>query len=143
MRLVDEGVAPAETELDAIGWMFATAEHVARKYGARVLSLVRTTAHALMELIDGVLARNQRNMPWLLAAAELIPPEWSSALMKAAGNVGLGVGAAALRDKLSSYGVGADMVGYVEQELNREGLSLGALAHPPKLATFASFAQPK
>jgi len=30
------------------------------------------------------------------------------------------------------------MVGLVEQELNREGLSMGVLAHPPRLTTFAT-----
>jgi hypothetical protein len=115
MRLVDEHVPPTQGEVDAIGWMFALAE---------------------------VLARSHRNMPWLLAAAEYLPPEWKSGLAKiagVAGNVGLSVGAAALRSKLDSLGIGGDMVGLVEQELNREGLTMGVLAHPPKLTTFASF----
>ena len=30
------------------------------------------------------------------------------------------------------------MVALVEQELNREGLTMGVLAHPPKLPTFAN-----
>ena len=30
------------------------------------------------------------------------------------------------------------MVGLVEEELNREGLTMGVLAHPPKLTTFAT-----
>jgi len=41
-----------------------------------------------------------------------------------------------LRAKLATLGIGGDMVGLVEEELNREGLSLGALANPPKLAMF-------
>jgi hypothetical protein len=49
------------------------------------------------------------------------------------------VGAAVLRTKLQSYGIGDDMVGLVEEELNREGLTLGALAKPRKLPTIASF----
>jgi hypothetical protein len=143
MRLVDEGIAPAPAEVESMGWMFALAEQAARRYGARALSMVRTTAHAIAEVLDEVLARSQRNMPWLLAAADLIPPEWSSALAKVASNVGLGIGAAALRKKLDSYGIGADMIGYVEEELNREGLSLGPLANPPKLTTFATMADKK
>jgi hypothetical protein len=138
MRLVDEGIAPAPSEVDAMGLMFALAERAAGRYGTRALSMVRTTAHAIAEILDEVLARSQRNMPWLLVAADLIPPEWTSALMKVAGNVGVGIGAAALRKKLDSYGIGGDMVGYVEEELNREGLTLGPLAHPPKFATFAT-----
>ena len=38
----------------------------------------------------------------------------------------------------ASYGIGDDMFGLVEEELNREGLTMGVLAHPPKLTTFAT-----
>ena len=40
--------------------------------------------------------------------------------------------------KLDALGIGGDMVGLVEEELNREGLTMGVLAHPPKLTTFAT-----
>ena len=146
MRLVDDGELPAPSEVDAMGFMFALAEHAARRYGVRALAMVRTTAHAISEVLDEVLARSQRNMPWLLAAAEFMPPEWKSGLAKiagVAGNVGLSVGAAALRSKLASYGIGDDMFGLVEEELNREGLTMGVLAHPPKLTTFAHIAANK
>jgi hypothetical protein len=33
------------------------------------------------------------------------------------------------------------MFGLVEEELNREGLTMGVLAHPPKLPTFATLQQ--
>ena len=141
MRLVDEHVPPTQGEVDAIGWMFALAERAAKRWGSRAIAMVRTTALAIAEVADEVMARTHRNMPWLLAAAEFMPPEWKSGLAKiagVAGNVGLSVGAAALRSKLASYGIGADMFGLVEEELNREGLSMGVLAHPPKLTTFAT-----
>ena len=70
-------------------------------------------------------------MPWLLAAAQLIPPEYRSALAK----IGMNVGASVLRQKLASHGIGDDMFGLVEEELNREGLTLGAIAKPKKLPT--------
>jgi len=145
-NLVEHGILPSAGEVDAMGWLFALAERASRRYGARALAIVRTTARAIANLLDEVLERTHRNMPWLLAAAELMPPEWKSGLAKiagVAGNVGLSVGAAALRKKLSDYGIGDDMVGLVEQELNREGLTMGVLANPPKLATFARFAQPR
>ena len=44
---------------------------------------------------------------------------------------------------ISSYGIGDDMFGLVEEELNREGLTMGVLAHPPKLTTFATMGQRK
>ena len=100
--------------------------------------MVRTTAHAIADLADEVLARAQRNLALEIGGMRLEPPEWVSQLATAAGRVGLDVGAAALRSKLDELGIGDDMFGLVEQELNREGLTLGVLAHPPKLTTFAT-----
>jgi hypothetical protein len=65
-----------------------------------------------------------------------------SALARIAGNVGFNVGSAALRAKLASMGIGGDLFGLVEEELNREGLTMGALAKPPKLAMFSDLARP-
>jgi len=144
MQLVDEGTPPATPEIvEAMGWMLALAEKVARRFGPRALAIVRTTAQAISDLADEAIARQHRNMPWLLAAAELIPAEYRSALIKTAGRVGLNVGASLLRSKLASYGIGEDMVGLVEEELNREGLTLGAVARPKKLPTLANFAVPR
>ncbi len=132
MQLVDEGTAPASAEVvEAIGWLLALAEKVARRYGPRALRIVRTTAQAVADLADEAVARSHRNMPWLLAAAQFIPPEYRSALAK----IGMNVGASALRSKLASHGIGDDMFGLVEEELNREGLTLGAVAKPKKLPT--------
>ncbi|MEO8842504.1 MAG: hypothetical protein ABI704_13100, partial [Kofleriaceae bacterium] len=94
MRLVDEHVPPTQGEVDAIGWMFALAERAAKRWGSRAIAMVRTTAQAIADVADEVLARSHRNMPWLLAAAEYMPPEWKSGLAKiagVAGNVGLSV----------------------------------------------------
>ncbi|MBV8758195.1 MAG: hypothetical protein JO257_12990 [Deltaproteobacteria bacterium] len=143
MRLVDEGAVPAPSEVDAMGWMFALAEQAARRYGLRALSMVRTTAHAIGEVLDEVLARTQRNFALEIGGLRLEPPPFVSALASVAGRVGLDIGAAALRSKLGALGIGADMFGLVEEELNREGLSMGVLAHPPKLTTFATIASNK
>ncbi len=138
MRMVDNGVVPSQLEVDAIGWMFALAESAARRWGSRALAMVRTTAQAIADVADEVLGRTQRNFALEVGGTHLEPPRWMAQLGMVAGRVGMGVGAAALRAKLDALGIGGDMVGLVEQELNREGLSLGVLAHPPKLTTFAS-----
>ena len=137
MRLVDEGAVPAPSEVDAMGWMFALAERAAHRYGMRALSMVRTTAHAIAEVLDEVLANTQRNLALEIGGMKFEAPPFVSALASVAGRVGMDVGAAYLRTKLDALGIGADMVGLVEEELNREGLSLGVFAHPPKLKTFA------
>jgi hypothetical protein len=132
MQLVDNGTAPASPEVvETIGWLLALAESVARRYGPRALRIVRTTAQAIADLADEAAARTHRNMPWLLAAAQFVPPEYRSALAK----IGMHVGASVLRSKLASHGIGDDMFGMVEEELNREGLTMGAVARPKKLPT--------
>jgi hypothetical protein len=141
MRLVDEHVAPTQAEADLIGWMFALAERAARRWGARAIVLVRTTAQAIADLADEVLARGQRNLALEVGGMRLEPPPWMAQIGTAVGRIGLDIGAAALRSKMDALGIGDDMVGLVEQELNREGLSLGLLAHPPKLKTFATLQQ--
>jgi hypothetical protein len=138
MRLVNEGVAPAPSEVEAMGWMFALAELAAHRYGSRAISMVRTVAHAIADVLDEVLARTQRNIALEIGGMRLEPSPWMSALASVAGHVGLDLGAAALRTKLASLGIGDDLVGLVEEELNNEGLTLGVFAHPPKLTTFAS-----
>jgi hypothetical protein len=139
MRLADEGIAPTQAEVEAMGWMFALAERAARRWGTRAIAMVRTTAQAIADLADEVIARApQRNLGIDFEGMHFEAPRWLSQLGMAAGRIGLDVGAAALRSQLDSLGIHDDMVGLVEQELNREGLSLGVLAHPPKLTTFAS-----
>ena len=139
MRLVDQGAAPADAdELEAIAWMLGLAERVARTYGPRALAIVRSTAHAIADLADEVLARTTRNVALELDGMRLEPSPWMSGLARIAARVGFDVGAIALRGKLLSLGVGDEMLGMVEQELNREGLSMGPLARPSRLPTFAT-----
>lgn len=139
MRLVDEGVAPADDwEVEAVAWLLALAEGVSRKYGKRALAVVRSTAQAIADLADDALARTQqqRNIAWPLVASMVSQTPWMSALARIAGRVGMDVGAAALKSKLASLGFTPNTLGVLEDELNREGLTLGGLAKPSRLATF-------
>ena len=136
MKMVEEGAAPASPEVvEAIGWLLAMAEKVARRYGSRAISIVRTTAQAIADLADETLARSQRNVAYEFAGIKLDAPPWLSAL----GRIGADVGTVALRSKLGALGIGADMFGLVEEELNREGLSMGAIAKPHRLPTLENF----
>lgn len=140
MGLVEQGAAPASPEVvEAIGWMLALAEKMARRYGPRAVRIVRTTAQAIADLADEALVRSQRNLSLEIGGMKLEPAPWMSGLARIAGRIGLDVGAVALRSKLASLGIGADMFGLVEEELNREGLTLGAIARPPKLPTLENF----
>lgn len=139
VRLVEHGIPPADEEtFDSIGWMLALAERVARKYGQQALAIVRHTAMAIAEVADEALARAQRNVALEIGGMRLEPAPWVSMFARIAGRVGMDVGAVALRTKLASLGIGDDMIGLVEEELNREGLSLGELAKPRRLPTLAN-----
>lgn len=139
LELVEEGIAPAdEGTIDLMAWFLALAESVARNYGSRAVAIVRSVAQGVADLADEALARAQRNLALEYGRTRFEAPRWVSALASVAGRVGLGVGSAALHAKMNALGIGPDIVGLVEQELNREGLTLGVLANPPRLATFAT-----
>lgn len=142
MRLVDEGAVPAPADVEAMGWMFALAQLAARRYGPRMIKMVRTVAHAVADVLDEVLARGPRNFALDIGGTRFEPTPWMSALAGAASHIGLDLGATALRAKLASMGIGDDLVDLVEEELNNEGLTLGVLAHPPKLSSLGMI-QPK
>lgn len=139
MQLVEEGTPPASAEvIEAIGWLLGLAEKMAKRFGPRAISIVQTTAQAVADLADEAIARSQRNLSLEIGGLKLSPAPWMSGLARIAGRIGLNVGAAALQTKLAALGVGPEMIGLVEDELNREGLSLGPLATPKKLPTFGA-----
>ncbi|HEX7841473.1 MAG TPA: hypothetical protein VF469_28565 [Kofleriaceae bacterium] len=129
--LVETGTPPSdERTVDAMGWFFATAEQVARAYGARALTIVRTTAQAIADLLDDVLARQQRNLSFEINGTSFKVPSWVSGLGSLVGRIGLDVGAVALAPKLAAMGITGSMLQLVEEELNVDGLTLGPLAKP-------------
>jgi len=142
MKLVDEGAAPADaTEIDAMGWLLALAERAAHRYGTRAIAIVRSTAEAVADLADQALARAQRNLAVEVGGTTFRSTPWLSALGRATANIGLDVASVAARAELAHLGVGDDVTSVVEQELNKQGLTLGTLARPPRMPTFERFAK--
>ncbi|HEU4729265.1 MAG TPA: hypothetical protein VFT22_15295 [Kofleriaceae bacterium] len=149
-RLIDDGDAPAPREIDAIGLLFALAERAARRYGTRALSIVRTAARAVADVLDAILAR--RNAHIDIGGFRFDTPRWLDETAGALGDVGLDVGSAVLRSKLEGLdlpglvglpGGTSALVGLLESRLQERGRTLGQFAHPPELATFAKFAAPR
>jgi hypothetical protein len=136
--LVEHGKPPADRDtVNAMGWFLATAERVAHGYGLRALTIVRTTAHAVADLVDDVLAARQRNLSFEIGGTSFELPSWLSSAGSLAGKIGLNLGAAYVAPKLAALGVTGQMVDLVEQELNAEGLTLGPIAKPTKSFTSA------
>ncbi|HEY0388997.1 MAG TPA: hypothetical protein VGC71_11195 [Gaiellales bacterium] len=149
-RLLEDGAVPAPREIDAMGFLFAIAERAAHRYGTRAVGIVRTAARALADVLDAVLAR--RNAHIDIGGLRFDTPQWLDDTADALGNVGLGVGSALLRSKLDVLdlpgliglpGGTSAVLGLLESELQHKGRTLGDLAHPPQLATFAKFATPR
>jgi hypothetical protein len=130
--LIQSGTLPSdERTVDAVAWFFAQAESVARSYGARALNIVRTSAQAVSNLIDDILAQQHpRNLSFGIGGTNYEIPSWLTDAGKVAGKIGLGVGALYYAPQLAALGITGPMVKLVEEELNAEGLSLGALAKP-------------
>jgi hypothetical protein len=146
-RMLDDGAVPAPKEIDAMGLLFALAERAAQRYGTRAIGIVRTAARALADVLDAILAR--RNAHIDIGGLKFDTPQWFDDTAGAVGNVGVGVGSAYLRSKLAALDLpkliglpgGTDaIIGLLENELQQKGRTLGDVAHPPQLATFAKFA---
>lgn len=149
-RMLDDGAIPAPREIDAMGLVFALAERAAHRYGTRAITIVRTAARALANILDLVLDR--RNAHIDIGGLKFDTPQWLDESAGALGQVGLGLGSAYLRAKLAPLNLagilglpgGTDaVIGLLESELNQKGRTLGDFANPPQLATFAKFAQPR
>ncbi len=139
--LVDSDTPPTDDKtLDTLGWFFAQAEQVARAYGTRALTIVRTTAAAISDLVDDVLARHQRNLSFDIGGSHYSVPSWLSDAASTVGKIGLDVGAAYVRPYLIGAGITGEMLSLVEQELNSEGYSLGPLSKPGQSISSATSA---
>jgi hypothetical protein len=134
--LLETRTPPSDAHtVDALHWFFQQAEDLARGYGRRALTIVKTTAAAIWDLIDDVLAQQekqhhdeQRNLSFEFGGNRFNVPSWLSDAAGTAGKIGLDLGAAYVRPYLLGAGITSEMLGLVEQELNAEGYSLGPLS---------------
>ncbi len=115
-----------------VALVLALAEREARAHGLGALKVVHSTARAIDSLdqiaADRVTA-SPRNSTRLSFAFKSLEP-LLGALARVGGRIAGGVGVEALKLKLASVGVSPPVLTAFEKELNREGLSLGALAKP-------------
>ena len=127
-------------EVGDVAFVLALAEREARMWGAPGVRIVHTCAHAI-DRLDQAAARQwlaeraPRNAAELRIGKYKIRPNTPllSALARVGARLGGNVATQALRVKLASMGVTPPVLGSIEQELNREGLSLGPLAAPPPM----------
>jgi hypothetical protein len=134
--LLETRTPPSDAHtVDALHWFFQQAEDLARTYGRRALTIVQTSAAAIWDLIDDVLAQQERqrhdeprNLSFDIGGNHFSVPSWVSDAAGTVGKIGLDLGAAYVRPYLIGAGITGEMLGLVEQELNHEGYSLGPLS---------------
>jgi hypothetical protein len=142
--LLETGTPPTNAHtFDTLHWFFQKAEDLARSYGARALKIVKTTAAAIWDLIEDILARqekqqhDQRNLSFEVGGTRYTIPSWLGDVAGTLGKIGLGVGAAYVRPHLLGAGITSEMLSLIEQELNHEGYSLGPLSKQGQSITSA------
>lgn len=120
-----------------VALVLALAEREARAYGLPALKIVHSTARALDALDQRAAERaiEPRNNPWALFALNAIAnnkdlQQLVGGITRIGGRIAAGAGLEALKVKLGSAGVSPPMIAALEKELNREGITLGALAKP-------------
>ena len=130
-----------------VGFLLALAAREAGLYGPGGRKVVETTARAVDKL-DRLAAQRwmsetdtaPRNAFEIKIGGLRIKPDMKilGALGRIGSRVGAKVGLEALRVKLAAMGITGPLLESVEQELKKEGLSLGPLAKPSPMGTLAS-----
>jgi hypothetical protein len=128
-----------------VGFMLALAAREAGLYGPTGHKVVETTARAVDNL-DRLAAQHwmsrtaPRNAFELRVGGLRIKPDMKllSSLGRVGGRIGAQVGLEALRVKLAAMGITGPLMQSVEQELKKEGLSLGPLSKPSPIGSLAS-----
>lgn len=120
-----------------VALVLALAEREARSFGVGALKIVHSTARAI-DAADSLAAQRSasptRNDPFATLAVSFANnkqlQQLVGGLARVAGRVAGGIGLEAAKLKLASVGVSPPVIAAFERELNREGLTLGALAKP-------------
>jgi len=125
-------------DAQAVALVLALAEREARSYGMPALKVVHSTARAL-DAIDRLAAEHTteqtRNFAPLASLAlgmlnNKDVQSWLGAVTRVGGRVLGGAGVEVLKSQLASVGVSQPVLSAFEKELNRDGLTLGALSKP-------------
>lgn len=125
--------------VDDLGFALVVAEQAARMFGVRGVEMVKVGAAALRYALRNGGASRHRNFSISIPGIRIAPQLGSLVrLARVGGRIGERVGAAALRTALGHIGVGPGVIREVEKELNRERMTLGAVAKPPMPGSLAA-----
>jgi hypothetical protein len=125
-------------DAQAVALVLALAEREARGYGLPALKVVHSTARALDEIdkcaAERTTAPTRNFAPLATLALGMLNDKnvqsWLGAVTRVGGRVLGGAGVEVLKSQLASVGVSQPVLSAFEKELNREGLTLGAISKP-------------
>lgn len=117
-----------------VGFALAVAEQAAQMFGVKGMEIVRIGTMAINHALRRRQAREGRNIRLNLGGIVIRPDMGAlGSLARVGGRLGIKVGSALVRAKLESLGIGAPIIGELERELQKEGMTLGELAKPPPM----------
>ena len=133
MRAVLLGQPIAPRQVPDVAFTLTVAEREARLFGNRGMAVHRSVTSAIGAAQLGAQTRQLRNAPALRVGRTTIKPHpqvWGTlgALARVGSRIGVRAGAVAAQAYLAKHGIPPQLIGEVERELNREGLSLGPIA---------------
>lgn len=140
MRAALQGRPLCVADVPDVAFVLALADREARMWGTSGRRIVETCAHAI-DRLDQAAARQwlaeraPRNRAELRVGRYRIQPNTPllAALGRVGARLGTNVATQAIRVKLASLGLAPPVLGSIEQELQREGLTLGPFAAPPPM----------
>jgi hypothetical protein len=151
-----QGVALCPTAVDDVAMVLALAAREAHQWGPAGIGVVDRVAQAVLDLERATggtsrgaggdaapsAGKSARNAVELKVGRYRLRPAIPTAVgaaLRALGVVGMGAGTAVARAQLATLGITPAMLSVFESELNKGGLTIGALAKPtPPVHSFAA-----
>lgn len=115
-----------------VAFMLALAERESAAYGPAGPRVVQTMAHALDRLDQLAADRLMRNA-LKIGGYTVAPKQLLGSIARVGGRLGGKVGLEAVKLKLAAMGISPPVLSAIDEELQREGLTLGPLAEPPAM----------
>lgn len=133
MRAALLGSPVAPRQVPNVAFTLTIAEREARLFGSRGMAVHRAVTNAISAAQLGAQTRRLRNAPSIRIGRTTMRPHpaaWGTlgAIARVGSRIGVRAGAVAARSYLAQHGISPQLLGEVERELNREGLSLGPIA---------------
>lgn len=143
LRELADGRPLQRNAINDVGFVLAVAEQAARAFGVQGMELVKLGSMALQHAVRNAARPRARNLSIKLGGVRLGLPTPDlggtlTGLARVGERLGGTLGAAAVRVALNQVGVTPQMIGEIERELRKDGLTLGKVAAKPARDSLAA-----